>query len=63
MGDAPYIGDWEDNWGYVLGYLVPGGTIYAQTVRGNSVYGLIGNSGYGAWDEGHHCGWVSLDGL
>jgi hypothetical protein len=24
------------------------------------VYGLITNGHYGAWDHGHHCGWVSL---
>jgi len=63
VGDAPYIGDWEHNWGYVLGYLLPGAKIYAQVVTEDSVYGLIGNSGYGAWDKGHHCGWVSLGGL
>lgn len=63
IGDAPYIGDWEHNWGYVLGYLAPHAKIYAQLVTGDSVYGLIGNSGYGAWDHGHHCGWVSLKGL
>jgi hypothetical protein len=63
VGDAPYIGDWEHDWGYVLGYLLPGGKIYAHTVTQDSVYGLIGDSGYGAWDHGHHCGWVSLGGL
>jgi hypothetical protein len=63
VGDAPYIGNWEHNWGYVLGYLLPGAKIYAQVVTEDSVYGLIGNSGYGAWDHGHHCGWVSLSGL
>jgi hypothetical protein len=63
VGDSPYIGDWEDDWGYVLGYLLPGAKIYAQIVTGNSVYGLVGNSGYGAWDDGHHCGWISLRGL
>jgi hypothetical protein len=63
VGDAPYIGDWEHNWGYVLGYLLPGARIYAQVVTEDSVYGLIGDSGYGAWDHGHHCGWVSLSGL
>jgi hypothetical protein len=63
VGDAPYIGDWEHNWGYVLGYLLPGAKIYARVVTEDSVYGLIGNSGYGAWDHGHHCGWVSLSGL
>jgi hypothetical protein len=57
---AGYIGDWEHEWGYVLGYLLPGGRIYAHTVREDSVYGLITNSHYGAWDNGHHCGWVSL---
>jgi hypothetical protein len=63
VGDAPYIGDWEHDWGYVLGYLLPGAKIYAQVVTQDSVYGLIGNSGYGAWDHGHHCGWVGLGGL
>jgi hypothetical protein len=64
VGDAPYIGDWEHNWGYVLGYLLPGARkVYAQVVTEDSVYGLIGDSGYGAWDHGHHCGWVSLSGL
>jgi hypothetical protein len=60
---ATYIGDWEHDWGYVLGYLLPGAKIYASVVRNDSVYGLIGNSGYGAWDDGHHCGWVSLGGV
>ena len=55
-----YIGDWEHEWGYVLGYMRPGARIYAHTVRNDSVYGLITNSHYGAWDHGHHCGWVSL---
>ena len=63
IGDAPYIGNWEHNWGYVLGYLPPGGRIYANTVREDSVYGLIEDSGYGGWDHGHHCGWISLSGL
>jgi hypothetical protein len=63
VGDAPYIGDWEHDWGYVLGYLLPGSKIYAQVVTEDSVYGLIGDSGYGAWDHGHHCGWVGLGGL
>ena len=60
LGNAGYIGDWEHDWGYVLGYLAPGARIYAKTVRADSVYGLITNSHYGAWDHGHHCGWVSL---
>src|SRR5450432_923353 len=59
-GNAGYIGDWEHDWGYVLGYLLPGSKIYAQVVRKDSVYGLITNGHYGAWDHGHHCGWVSL---
>jgi hypothetical protein len=63
VGDAPYIGDWEHDWGYVLGYLMPGGKVYAQVVTEDSVYGLIVDGGYGAWDHGHHCGWVSLGGL
>jgi hypothetical protein len=63
VADATYIGDWEHDWGYVLGYLLPGAKIYAQVVTEDSVYGLIGNSGYGAWDHGHHCGWVSLAGV
>jgi hypothetical protein len=63
VADATYIGDWEHDWGYVLGYLLPGAKIYAQVVTQDSVYGLIGNSGYGAWDHGHHCGWVSLQGV
>jgi hypothetical protein len=63
VADAPYIGDWEHDWGYVLGYLMPHAKIYAQVVTHDSVYGLIGNSHYGAWDHGHHCGWVSLEGL
>ena len=58
--NSGYIGDWEHEWGYVLGYLTPGARIYAHTVRADSVYGLIVNSHYGAWDHGHHCGWVSL---
>jgi hypothetical protein len=58
--NAGYIGDWEHEWGYVLGYMRPGARIYAKIVRGDSVYGLIVNSNYGAWDHGHHCGWVSL---
>jgi hypothetical protein len=58
--NSGYIGDWEHDWGYVLGYLRPGARIYAKTVRADSVYGLIVNSHYGAWDHGHHCGWVSL---
>jgi hypothetical protein len=58
--NAGYIGDWEHEWGYVLGYMRPGARIYAKVVRGDSVYGLIVNSNYGAWDNGHHCGWVSL---
>jgi hypothetical protein len=58
--DSGYIGDWEHDWGYVLGYMRPGARIYAKTVRADSVYGLITNSHYGAWDHGHHCGWVSL---
>jgi len=57
---AGYIGDWEHEWGYVLGYMLPGARIYAHTVREDSVYGLITNGHYGAWDHGHHCGWVSL---
>jgi len=57
---AGYIGDWEHEWGYVLGYMLPGARIYAKIVREDSVYGLITNSHYGAWDHGHHCGWVSL---
>ena len=60
LSTAGYIGDWEHEWGYVLGYLMPGARIYAHTVRKGSVYGLITNSHYGAWDHGHHCGWVSL---
>jgi hypothetical protein len=60
IANAGYIGDWEHDWGYVLGYLAPGARIYAHTVRNGSVYGLITNSRYGAWDHGHHCGWVSL---
>jgi hypothetical protein len=44
----------------VLGYLGPGARVYAKIVRAGSVYGLITNSHYGAWDHGHHCGWVSL---
>jgi hypothetical protein len=55
-----YIGDWEHDWGYVLGYMRPGARIYAKVVRADSVYGLIDNSHYGAWDHGQHCGWVSL---
>ena len=58
--NSGYIGDWEHEWGYVLGYMRPGARIYAKTVRDDSVYGLITNSHYGAWDHGHHCGWVSL---
>ena len=27
------------------------------------MYGLITLGHYGAWDKGHHCGWVSLSGL
>jgi hypothetical protein len=60
IGESPYIGDWRDSGGYVLGYLAPGDKIYAQTVMSDSVYGLIPGSGYGAWDNGHHCGWVQL---
>ena len=60
VANGGYIGDWEHEWGYVLGYLGPGAKIYAHTVREGSVYGLIVGSGYGAWDHGHHCGWVSL---
>ncbi|HEY1694817.1 MAG TPA: hypothetical protein VGG39_21750 [Polyangiaceae bacterium] len=63
FADAPYIGDWEHNWGYVLGYLLPGSRISAQVVTQDSVYGLIEDSHYGAWDHGHHCGWVGLGGL
>jgi len=58
--NAGYIGDWQHEWGYVLGYMRPGARIYAKVVRADSVYGLITNSHYGAWDHGHHCGWVSL---
>ncbi|HEY6459852.1 MAG TPA: hypothetical protein VIY73_06860 [Polyangiaceae bacterium] len=60
---ATYIGDWEHDWGYVLGYLLPHAKIYAKVVTNDSVYGLITDGGYGAWDEGHHCGWVSLQGV
>ena len=60
---ATYIGDWEHDWGYVLGYLMPHAKVYAKEVTNDSVYGLIVDSGYGAWDEGHHCGWVSLQGV
>ncbi len=60
INNGGYIGDWEHEWGYVLGYMGPGARIYAKTVRAGSVYGLITNSHYGAWDHGHHCGWVSL---
>lgn len=60
IGNGGYIGDWEHEWGYVLGYLGPGARVYAKIVRADSVYGLITNSHYGAWDHGHHCGWVSL---
>ena len=60
IASAGYIGDWEHEWGYVLGYMLPGARIYAHTVREDSVYGLITNGHYGAWDHGHHCGWVSL---
>ena len=58
-GDSAYIGDWENNWGYVLGYFVPGSKMYAQHVTSGSVYGLI-VGGYGAWDNGHHCGWIGI---
>src|SRR5678810_525086 len=58
--NAGYIGDWEHEWGYVLGYMRPGARIYAKVVRADSVYGLITHGHYGAWDHGHHCGWVSL---
>jgi hypothetical protein len=61
VGDSPYIGDYENNYGYVLGYLLPGARIYAKTISEHSVYGLIFDGHYGAWDHGHHCGWVSLD--
>jgi hypothetical protein len=60
VASSGYIGDWEHEWGYVLGYLLPGARVYAKVVREDSVYGLITNGNYGAWDEGHHCGWVSL---
>jgi hypothetical protein len=60
---STYIGDWEHDWGYVLGYLLPGARIYAKVVTNDSIYGLIVDGGYGAWDEGHHCGWVSLQGV
>ena len=60
IASSGYIGDWEHDWGYVLGYLLPGSRIYVHTVRADSVYGLITNGHYGAWDHGHHCGWVSL---
>ncbi|HEY1954474.1 MAG TPA: hypothetical protein VGH28_02660 [Polyangiaceae bacterium] len=60
LASGGYIGDWEHEWGYVLGYMEPGARIYAKVVREDSVYGLITNSHYGAWDHGHHCGWVSL---
>ena len=60
LASGGYIGDWEHEWGYVLGYMEPGARIYAKIVREDSVYGLITNSHYGAWDHGHHCGWVSL---
>jgi hypothetical protein len=60
IGESAYIGDWKDSEGYVLGYFVPGAKIYAKYVTDHSVYGLITNSGYGGWDDGHHCGWVPL---
>ncbi len=60
IDNGGYIGDWEHEWGYVLGYMAPGARIYAHTVRYDSVYGLITNSHYGGWDHGHHCGWVGL---
>jgi hypothetical protein len=63
LASSPYIGDYEHDWGYVLGYLLPGAKIYAKDVINDSVYGLIVDSHYGAWDYGHHCGWVSLQGV
>jgi hypothetical protein len=60
ISNGGYIGDWEHDWGYVLGYVTPGMRVYAHTVRNGSVYGLITNGHYGAWDHGHHCGWIML---
>jgi hypothetical protein len=61
IAESPYIGDWRNLGGYVLGYLVPHARIYAKLIDERSVYGLVVDSHYGAWDHGHHCGWVSLD--
>jgi cell wall-associated NlpC family hydrolase len=60
LAEAESIGDWKNSEAYVLGYFIPGAKLYAKYLTDHSVYGLIEGSGYGAWDYGHHCGWVPL---
>jgi hypothetical protein len=58
-----YVGNRADF--YVIGYLFPGKYADVQQLEtgqhGVFGYGRIGStSNFGAWDEGHHCGWVQI---